>query len=207
MGVDGLVADGQVCIQEKRVGDPVPMEVTRDWSPAPASPARLVPDLQACYRRYGGNPVPIHLGKRLYNKRLFIGSLDMQSEVRPDVSAVLNLGEEPSSWFNQVQAANMDRWFPQGEGSLGMNLVEIAAEADWVLGRLQHGQRVLVHCVAGMNRSSTIGCAVLIRNEGLSAEEALKRVRRNHPWARPDSFHWLRLRWMAQVVKQNQVSA
>jgi dual specificity phosphatase 12 len=78
-----------------------------------------------------------------------------------------------------------------------MTLAEICEEADWVIERLKNNQRVLVHCVAGMNRSTTICCAVLILLEGLSAEAALERVRQHHPWARPDSHHWLALRWLA----------
>jgi hypothetical protein len=64
---------------------------------------------------------------------------------------------------------------------------------------LRAGQRVLAHCVAGLNRSVTIGCAALILLEGLSAEAALERVREHHPWARPDSHHWLMLRWLAHT--------
>jgi hypothetical protein len=30
--------------------------------------------------------------------------------------------------------------------------------------------------------------------EGLTAEKALERVYENHPWAKPDSHHWLMLR-------------
>jgi hypothetical protein len=37
--------------------------------------------------------------------------------------------------------------------------------------------------------------------ENLSAEAALARVRQNHPWALPDSHHWLVLRWLAQNLK------
>ena len=88
-----------------------------------------------------------------------------------------------------------------------MSLDEIRLEAEWVIERLKAGQRVLVHCVAGMNRSSTICCAVLIMLEGLSAEQALKRVREHHPWARPDSNHWLALRWLAKTnsILNNEV--
>ena len=81
-----------------------------------------------------------------------------------------------------------------------MDVSEITEEACWVIERLQAGQRVLVHCAAGMNRSATICCAVLILLEGLPAEAALERVREHHPWARPDSDHWLALRWLAHVA-------
>lgn len=198
----GFLADARYCIQEERGGKTAPVVVTRDWSPSPASPARLVPDRQRDINRYGGNPVSIRLGNRVYHRRLFIGSLEMQDGGRPRVDSVLNLGEEPAAWLQEGQSAAADRWAEQGEGSLGMSLVEIAAEAAWVLEKLRRGQRVLVHCLAGMNRSATVCTAVLIQLERLGAEAALERVRQNHPWARPDSYHWLRLRWMAHLLNE-----
>jgi protein-tyrosine phosphatase len=74
-----------------------------------------------------------------------------------------------------------------------MNFDEIRAEAGWVLDRLRDGRSVLVHCVAGFNRSVTVAIAVLILQEGLSAEAAFARVSEHHPWARPDPGHWLHL--------------
>jgi protein-tyrosine phosphatase len=81
-----------------------------------------------------------------------------------------------------------------------MSLEEILREAEWVAERLRAGQRGLVHCVAGMNRSTTICCATLVLLEGLSAEAALARLRETHPWGRPDSRHWLKLRWLGQTL-------
>jgi len=44
--------------------------------------------------------------------------------------------------------------------------------------------------------------AVLMQLESLSAEGALNRVREYHPWARPDSQHWLSLRWLAHTTQR-----
>lgn len=41
--------------------------------------------------------------------------------------------------------------------------------------------------------------------ENLSAETALTRVRKHHPWALPDSHHWLALRWLAKKLKQKML--
>lgn len=171
--------------------------LTRNWSPPPLSPERLVPNPRRLRQRYGGDPVAIRLNQRLYQRRLFIGGLDLQGEQRPNVHVVLNVGEEPSRWISKSPIHPSDRWDNKGEGSGGMDVDEIAEEARWVIERLEAGQQVLVHCAAGMNRSATICCAVLILAEGLSAEAALERVREHHPWARPDSHHWLELRWLA----------
>jgi hypothetical protein len=184
--------------REGRSGEPIPLSHERDWSPTPPMPARLVPLQEALYKRCGGDPITVHLDGKEYIQRLFIGNLQNQSEQRPDKAhAVLNLGEEPSRWAKGNSFPDCDRWAQKGEGSQGMSVEEIRREAEWVIERLRLGQRTLVHCAAGMNRSATICCAVLILLEGLDADQALERVRAHHPWARPDSHHWLALKWLA----------
>jgi len=189
-------------VEEPREGESRPVVVTRDWSPPPPMPEGIVPDTKSIYQKFGGDPVTINLNGRSHHRRLFIGGLDKQSDVRPNVDAALNLGEEASRWVIANRSLDgRDRWSHKGEGRLGMDVDEITREAYWVTERLLAGQRVLVHCVAGMNRSATICCAALMLLEGMSAEAALERVRRHHPWARPDAGHWLKLRWLANALK------
>jgi hypothetical protein len=185
------------CLAEPRPGEPQPAAYTRDWSSPPSSSARLVPAPRRLWQRFGGNPVTVQLAGRSQGRRLFIGGLDEQSEWRPAVDAVLNLSETHSRWAQPDRPDPRDRWETKKEGAEGMPAAEIAAEARWVIDHLQAGRRVLVHCSAGMNRSATVCCGVLILLEGLTAEAALARVREHHPWARPDSYHWLALRWLA----------
>ncbi|MBE0698957.1 MAG: dual specificity protein phosphatase family protein [Anaerolineaceae bacterium] len=186
------------CIAEKcDARDPQPVNIVRDWSPSPPLPACLVPDPIGLHRRFGGDPVTINLEGKKISRRLFISGIDIQPRTRPEVSAVLNLGDDPSNWATEVLPPS-DRWAKKGEGRQGMTVEEIIIEAGWVIERLRAGQSVLVHCGAGINRSATIVCAVLILLEGLSAENALQRVREKHPWAYPDSHHWLMLRWLAK---------
>ena len=151
---------------------------------------------QHIHKRYGGNPITLQLGDKLYHRRLFVGGIDHQPETRPDVDVVLNLGEKPSRWAPSANTLQ-DRWAVKGEGSQGMGLDEIVEEVQWVIEQLRAGQRVLVHCVAGFNRSVTLCCATLILLEKLSAEAALQRVQVQHRWAQPDAHHWLALRWLA----------
>ena len=162
-------------------------------------PGRLIPHPKQLHQRFGGDSITFYISSRTYHRRLFIGGVDIQPREHPEVDAVLNVGENPSAWMKEDQTHPLDRWDNKGEGSEGMSLDVIREEANWVIERLKRNQRVLVHCVAGMNRSSTICCAVLILLEGLTAEQALARIREHHPWARPDSGHWLKLRWLAKI--------
>jgi hypothetical protein len=180
-----------------------PFILERDWSPAPPMPQRQVPRTKDLYQKFGGDPVSIKLAEKNYHRRLFIGGIYIQPKRRPHVDAVLNLGETPSRWVKEGSMLDPhDRAVEHGEGSQGMTVEKIREEAGWVIERVQQNQRVLVHCVAGMNRSTTICSAALILLEGLSAEEALARVREHHPWARPDSYHWLALRWLAKTKRK-----
>lgn len=184
---------------ERLSQESVPFTLERDWCPPPPMPERLVPQPKRLHQRFGGDPVTFYLDSRPYHRRLFIGGTDIQPAERPQVDVVFNVGENPSKWVKDKQTHPQDRWDNKGEDSEGMSLEVIRAEANWVISYLKKNQRVLVHCAAGMNRSSTICCAVLILLEGLTAEQALERVRGHHPWARPDSGHWLKLRWLAET--------
>ena len=192
-----LVISAESCTLEDRPGPVEAVTYTRNWSPSPPLPVGTLPDMSFFRQRYGGDPINIHLQGRAHPERLFIGGIDIQSEARPLVDAVLNLSEHPSRWVVDGKVDPRDRWATKGEGSLGMMVEDIRAEAEWVVERLRAGKRVLVHCTAGINRSGTICCAAMILLEGLTVEEALARVHTNRPWARPDSHHWLALRWLA----------
>jgi hypothetical protein len=192
-----LLLSAAKCLAERRSGAETAVTITRPWTSPPSLRAGLVPSPQHLLRRYGGNPVSIRIGERVYHQRLFVGGLDHQPDTRPEVDVVLNLGETPSRW-NTSGNLPQDRWLIKGEGGQGMGLDELVAEARWAIRRLQAGERLLVHCVAGFNRSVTLCCAILILLEKLSAEVALQRVREHHRWAMPDGYHWLALRWLAQ---------
>jgi len=193
----GLKLSAHATQDEEVSGSVEKVDFMRDWSSTPPLTPGLIPSPVLVQERFGGDPVTIHLGKRLFHRHLFVGGLDYQTDIRPSVGAVLNLSEEPSLWVKKSPPLPEDRWVCKGEGSHGMSVEDITTEARWVIDRLQQGERVLVHCQAGFNRSVTVICAVLILLEGLSAESALKRVREHHPWARPDAHHWLALKWLA----------
>ena len=184
---------------ERLSQESIPYTIERDWCPPPPMPGRLVPQPKRLHQRFGGDPITFHLGSRSFHKRFFTGGTDIQPEERPQVDVVFNVGENPSKWVKAYGTDPQDRWDNKGEGPEGMSIEVIREEARWVIEHLTNHRRVLVHCAAGMNRSSTICCAALILLEGLTAEQALERVREHHPWARPDSGHWLKLRWLAET--------
>ena len=187
--------------QEERTGSIEAVDLVRDWCPAPHLPAREFALHKRIHAQYAGDPVTVSLNGKAEPQRLFVGGQHHRGDEPPGVDAVLNLGDEASRWATVKPAPACDRWTRKGEGQSGMDVAGIVAEASWVVDRLRAGQRVLVHCSAGFNRSVTVCCAALIVLEKVSAEAALERVRQHHPWARPDTHHWLALRWLAQEAQ------
>lgn len=179
-----------------------PFTFERDYSPSPPMPDGEVPLPVEIHDRFGGDPVKFRLDGKVIEHGLFVGGVEIQPEIRPEIGAVLNLGEKPSIWVRDGNLHPNDRTVEKGEGSKGMSVEEIREEADWVVERLRRNESVLIHCVAGMNRSTTVCCAVLMQLEGLTAEQALERVYEHHPWAKPDSHHWLALRWLEKNRKE-----
>ncbi len=68
-------------------------------------------------------------------------------------------------------------------GNLLPGQIELATRIcmDW----LEHGERVYVHCRAGMQRSATVAAALVMLRDDIEAPEALARIRARKPSANP----------------------
>ena len=108
-----------------------PFTFERDWSPAPPMSEGFVPQPFDLHDKYGGDPVFIKIGDTVQERRLFVGGLENQPDLRPpQVNAVLNLGERPSMWVKGNDLQPNDRVVEKGEGSKGMSVEEIRTEAN-----------------------------------------------------------------------------
>ncbi len=82
-------------------------------------------------------------------------------------------------------------------GNLLPEHIELAVAT--VLAWLEEGERVYVHCRAGMQRSATVAAAIVALHEDVEPLEALKRVRERNPRANPLSHQRQDLlRWWEQ---------
>ena len=85
-------------------------------------------------------------------------------------------------------------------GNLLPGQIELAATT--VLGWLGEGERVYVHCRAGMQRSAVVAAAIVALHEGVETLEALERVRKRNPSANPLSHQRQDLlRWWEQRTR------
>ncbi|HEU5438529.1 MAG TPA: dual specificity protein phosphatase [Ktedonobacterales bacterium] len=198
-----LMLRARACRLEEPGGEPTATQIVRRWAPAPPPPPSIIPHRPVLHRRYGGDPIRIRLGGRWLRHRLFIGGLYHQRDERPAADHVLNLCGVLNPWCERHGYHPDDRYAYRGEMGAGMQLDDLLTEAAWVADRLRAGRRVLVHCYAGVNRSSTVCCAALMLLEGIGPEEALARVRELHPVAWPDPYYWFLLRWLARPPLQS----
>lgn len=150
------------------------------------------------HEHFGGSPIPVRVreGECLSHRRLYLGPsrFELGDVDHPEVDAIVNLCELDDPW----PLCSDDRRWPRGEGMFGYSWQQLDDDTDGVVDLLQRDRCVLVHCMAGVNRSSTLVCATLMRLEGLTARQALERIRRFHPIADPEDQHW-------QVLRQLEV--
>lgn len=153
---------------------------------------------------YNGSPIPIRLTPEepFSHERLYLGPsyAELGIEVRPEVDAIINLCEMDDPW----PLCDDDRRWWRGEGPFGYTWSRLSDDALPVVDLLRANKRVLIHCMAGVNRSATLTCATLMYIEGIGAREALQRVQRFHPMAHPDEFHWKALRQLEIVLRDER---
>jgi ADP-ribosyl-[dinitrogen reductase] hydrolase len=68
-------------------------------------------------------------------------------------------------------------------GNLRPDHIELATQA--ALGWLDDGERVYVHCRAGMQRSATVAAAVVMLRDDVALPDALESIRARKPSAQP----------------------
>lgn len=79
-------------------------------------------------------------------------------------------------WEKYTLGPNTERVEVTMYDSLGQGFEQVDELADQVVERLRAGQKVLVHCQAGLNRSGLLGATVL-KKLGLTGDQAVELMR------------------------------
>ena len=118
---------------------------------------------------------------------LFIGNyrdtLNSRHLGQKSIHAMLQLAEK-------VVQPNIDSLYLPVEDFAPLQHNLLRQGVDFVRQQKQDGNRTLVACGAGINRSSAFCTAVLKEEEGLSLFEAFKEVKKKHPESIPHEPVW-----------------
>jgi protein-tyrosine phosphatase len=74
-------------------------------------------------------------------------------------------------------------WFPMHDSDTLPELPELHGICRCVTERIRRGERVLVHCAAGLNRSGLVTALVVRDYYGIEGSAAVDIVRSKRPWA------------------------
>lgn len=118
---------------------------------------------------------------------LFIGAyrdtLNLAYLQWKSIGAMLQLAE-------RVEQPNIVSLYLPVEDLAPVSKVHVRQGLDFIREHKSRGNRVLVACGAGMNRSSAFSAAALKEEEGLSLFEAFREVKRCHPESMPHQPVW-----------------
>lgn len=91
----------------------------------------------------------------------------------PRFDAILNLFQ----WGEYVLPEGVEQLTVEMYDSLSEVSDQVDELADTVIRWLNSGKRVLVHCQAGLNRSSLVVARILMKKYSMTADEAIKLIR------------------------------
>lgn len=119
--------------------------------------------------------------------RLFIGSHDAATNwdtlEKNNITCILNVAVYAENAFPERLTYKNVSMYDVGT----YNIMQHFEECGYFIEKnLRDGHSVLVHCNAGISRSSTVIIAYLIRYQHMSLQKAMHLVRENRPVAQPN---------------------
>lgn len=135
---------------------------------------------------------------REVGRNLYVGAVS-SVDVFPEWAAVVDLAGTSMHTPSEYNRAHVFLRWPMVDGT-SFSSGQLTAVYQVVRSGVRRGP-VLIHCAAGLSRSVSAAYAVLRVSEGLSHDQALKRVKVHKDYPLPDTLASARA-WVREVRKQ-----
>lgn len=138
------------------------------------------------YRRLHGMVTdrPTNFGWLIEGKLAGCGLPVSESEFRwlaeQGIKSIVTVREValPSGWFD---GADIDYLHLQVEDFGAPSIEELVQAVDFIEQQVGNDRPVMVHCAAGKGRTGTVLAAYFVKNQGMTAEQAIDKVRSMRP--------------------------
>jgi atypical dual specificity phosphatase len=87
----------------------------------------------------------------------------------------------PSKWFTADNINSVDYFHLKVEDYGAPSIEEMDNTVDFIQRQITNEEPVMVHCAAGRGRTGTILAAYLLKEENLTSDQAIKKIRKIRP--------------------------
>jgi atypical dual specificity phosphatase len=110
----------------------------------------------------------------------------------------------PSKWFTAYNSDSVDYFHLRVEDYSAPSLEEIDNTVAFIQRQIAKEEPVMVHCAAGRGRTGTILAAYFLKEENLTADQAIAKIRRIRPGSIQSDRQEIAISMYEKYLKDNK---